>query len=460
MNGDRRDDPPVSESEESPTRPPRIQVHCGDGVCFSRTVPPRTAAPSPAPALDQPSLLTCQFTRKQLPADLEKPPPVPMLANEPTMNPRAEVVTRARVDGDPLFDSIEEEAEAHKTEARLELEDRFRAFQAVHRLRRTRGFDEVLYWCTLKEIQLILERIDLNELWDRAAATHRNGIRADEDGFSVTLGLTARRNKLSKFGQLDVGQELMYLCNRLLSAAGCNTKFTSVEIHAGCRFIKHKDHLNDGTRPSMIVAFGTHTSGGGLFVWKDGADAAPTLHDINGVPLYFDGKNHFHMTQPWEGGRRFSLAFYTPMACRNEITDSADEDYDSFAARHCTCPTLCDVRIGRSVEVYWQGDGVWYRGYIDDQRPRGGRVELRVAYDDGEKKYHVLQDEPFSGDGTPPTFDETAGDPEPFRFFPTPQTARALAIATLSRKRKRCWACENCRKKKGRAHPCLNPPGA
>ena len=34
-------------------------------------------------------------------------------------------------------------------------------------------------------------------------------------------------------------------------------------------------------------------SGGGLFVWKDGEDAAPTLYDINGVPLYFDGKNHF-----------------------------------------------------------------------------------------------------------------------------------------------------------------------
>ena len=352
--------------------------------------------------------------------------------------------------------SHEEEEEAHKTEARLALEDAFGAFQAVH----SEGRDEALYWCTLKEIQLILERIDLNELSDGAAATHRIRVRVDEDGVSVTLGLTARRNKLSKFGHLDVGQELMHLCNRLLSAAGCNTKYTSVEIHAGCRFIKHKDHLNDGTRRSLIVAFGTHTSGGGLFVWKDGADAAPTLHDINGVPLYFDGKNHFHMTQPWEGGRRFSLAFYTPMACRNEITDSVDEDYDSFAARHCTCPTLCDARIGRSVDVYWQGDGVWYRGYIDDQRTRGGRVALRVAYDDGDKKYHVLQDEPFSGDGTPPTFDETAGDPEPFRFFPTPQTARAPTVPTPSRKRKRCWACENCRKKKGRAHPCLNPPGA
>ena len=283
--------------------------------------------------------------------------------------------------------SHEEEEEAHKTEARLALEDRFKAFQVVHRLGRTRGFDEVLYWCTLKQIQLILERIDLKELSDGAAATHRSGIRADEDGVSVTLGLTARRNKLSKFGHLDVGQELMHLCNRLLSAAGCNTKYTSVEIHAGCRFIKHKDHLNDGTRRSLIVAFGTHTSGGGLFVWKDGADAAPTLYDINGVPLYFDGKNHFHMTQPWEGGRRFSLAFYTPMACRNEITDSVDEDYGSFAARHCTCPTLCDVRIGRSVEVYWQGDGVWYRGYIDDQRTRGGRGVLRVAYDDGDEDH-------------------------------------------------------------------------
>ena len=183
----------------SPTRPPLLQGCCGDGL-WSRTVTPRTAAPSPAPALDQPSLLTCQFTRKQLPADLEKPPPVPMLANAPTMNPRAEVVTRAQVDGDPLFDSIEEEEEAHKTEARLALEDRFKAFQAVHRLRRTRGFDSVLYWCTLKQIQLILERIDLNEL-SRAAATHRSGIRADENGSSVQekegLGLSQSAGRLS-----------------------------------------------------------------------------------------------------------------------------------------------------------------------------------------------------------------------------------------------------------------------
>ena len=52
------------------------------------------------------------------------------------------MVTQARVDGDPRFDSIEEEEEAHKTEARLALEDRFKAFQVVHRLGRTRGRDE------------------------------------------------------------------------------------------------------------------------------------------------------------------------------------------------------------------------------------------------------------------------------------------------------------------------------
>ena len=288
-NGDTRDDPPLSESEESSSSCSEwvedaallCWVHTGTGplegwlegweLCQSR---PQTS--------DDAALVSA--TSAALAARAASPrasePPAPVIAE----------LSAA---------SDEEEEEAHKTEARLTLEDGFKAFQEVH----SEGRDEVLYWCTLKQIELILERIDLNELWDRAAATHRNGIRADEDGFSVTLGLTARRNKLSKFGQLDVGQELMHLCNRLLSVAGCNTKFTSVEIHAGCRFRKHKDHLNDGARRSLIVAFGTHTSGGGLFVWKDGADAAPTLHDITGVPLYFDGKNHFHMTQPWEGGR-------------------------------------------------------------------------------------------------------------------------------------------------------------
>ena len=439
-NGDTRDDPPVSESEESSSSCSEwvedasllCWVHTGTGplegwlegweLCQSR---PQTS--------DDAALVsaTSAAHAARVVSPRASEPPVPVIAE----------LSAA---------SDEEEEEAHRTEARLTLEDAFRAFQAVH----SEGRDEVLYWCTLKQIQLILERIDLKELSDGAAATHRIGIRADVDGRAVTLGLTARRNKLSKFGQLDVGQDLMHLCNMLLSAACCNTKFTSVEIHEGCRFRKHKDQLNDDTRPSLIVAFGTHTSGGGLFVWKDGEDAAPTLYDINGVPLYFDGKNHFHMTQPWEGGRRFSLVFYTPMTCRNEITDSVDEDCGSFAARHCTCPTLCDVRISRRVEVYWQGSDMWFPGYIDDQRTRGGRVEFHISYNDGEKKWHVLQDEPFSGDGTPPAFDETAGDPEPFRFVPT------LAVATPSRKRKRCWACENCRKKKGRAHPCLNPPGA
>ena len=445
-NGDTRDDPPVSESEESSSScsewdtvedsTPLSWVYTGTGPVEGWELR-QSRPPTPAAALVS-ATSAAHAARVVSPRASE--PPVPVIA---------ELSSAA---------SHEEEEEAHRTEARLTLEDAFRAFQAVH----SEGRDEVLYWCTLKQIQLILERIDLKELSDGAAATHRIGIRADVDGRAVTLGLTARRNKLSKFGQLDVGQELMHLCNRLLSEAGCNTKFTSVEIHEGCRFRKHRDHLNDGKRQSLIVAFGTHTSGGGLFVWKDGEDAAPTLYDINGVPLYFDGKNHFHMTQPWEGGRRFSLAFYTPMTCRNEITDSVDEDYGSFAARHCTCPTLCDVRISRRVEVYWQGSDMWFPGYIDDQRTRGGRVELHISYDDGEKKWHALQDEPFSGDGTPAAFDETAGDAEPFRFVPepgTPQSTRALAVATQSRKRTRCYACGNCRKKR-KGWACLNPPGA
>ena len=118
----------------------------------------------------------------------------------------------------------------------------------------------------------------------------------------------------------------------------------------------------------------------------------------------------------------------------------------------CRAPLYVDTNRASAARSTSTGNGDGYRGYIDDRR-RGPARALRVAYDDGEKKYHVLQDEPVSGDGTPPTFDETAGDPEPFRFVPTPQTARAPVrdVAAAAAR----WACVQ----GTRAHPC-RPPGA
>ena len=57
-----------------------------------------------------------------------------------------------------------------------------------------------------------------------------------------------------------------------------------------------------------------------------------------------------------------------------------------------------DARVGRWVEVYWPGDGRWYRGRVTGQRDN----ELRVFYDDGEACFHAFCDEPFVGDGAPP----------------------------------------------------------
>ena len=174
-NGDTRDDPPVSESEESSSSCSEwatvedsallCWVHTGTGPYEGWELRQSRPQTSDDAALVSP---TSAALAARVASPRASEPPVPVIAE----------LSAA---------SDEEEEEAHKTEARLTLEDGFKAFQEVH----SEGRDEVLYWCTLKQIQLILERIDLKELSDGAAATHRIGIRADVDGRAVTLSTRA-----------------------------------------------------------------------------------------------------------------------------------------------------------------------------------------------------------------------------------------------------------------------------
>ena len=82
-----------------------------------------------------------------------------------------------------------------------------------------------------------------------------------------------------------------------------------------------------------------------------------------------------------------------------------------------------DDRVGRWVEVYWAGDGEWYRGRVKSQRTRSGRLVFKIAYADGETIAHALQDEACAGD-VPPLLPD--GAPEPWRFVdaepPEPQS--------------------------------------
>ena len=72
-----------------------------------------------------------------------------------------------------------------------------------------------------------------------------------------------------------------------------------------------------------------------------------------------------------------------------------------------------DDRVGRWVEVYWAGDGEWYRGRVKSQRTRSGRLVFKIADADGETIAHALQDEACAGD-VPPLLPD--GAPEPWRF--------------------------------------------
>ena len=84
-----------------------------------------------------------------------------------------------------------------------------------------------------------------------------------------------------------------------------------------------------------------------------------------------------------------------------------------------------DARVGRWVEVYWAGDGEWFLGRVAGQRTRSGRLELKVAYADGETMYEALRDEPFDGDGEPPAVAD--GEPEHWRWAAVPPV-RKVAI--------------------------------
>ena len=134
-NGDTRDDPPVSESEESSSSCSEwvedasllCWVHTGTGplegwlegweLCQSR---PQTS--------DDAALVSATSAA-----------PAARVASPRASEPQVPVIAELSAASD------EEEEEAHRTEARLTLEDGFKAFQEVH----SEGRDEVLYWCTL-----------------------------------------------------------------------------------------------------------------------------------------------------------------------------------------------------------------------------------------------------------------------------------------------------------------------
>ena len=92
----------------------------------------------------------------------------------------------------------------------------------------------------------------------------------------------------------------------LLGFISHDKDYSAFSINKNRKFQKHFDDKN--TKPSIIVSFGTHTSGGGLIIY-DGIGGS-TTYDINRKFLLFDGKRLEHESDSWEGGDRYTLVFY------------------------------------------------------------------------------------------------------------------------------------------------------
>ena len=96
--------------------------------------------------------------------------------------------------------------------------------------------------------------------------------------------------------------------------------------------------------------------------------------------------------------------------CQHEAREGVVDAHaaDCVAARAATVsapPALSPTRdgprfIGRRINVWWGGDGVWYAGVISahdvvhPRRSSNGAADPRhrflIRYDDGERKYHYL----------------------------------------------------------------------
>ena len=92
----------------------------------------------------------------------------------------------------------------------------------------------------------------------------------------------------------------------LLGVISRDTDYSAFSINKNRKFKKHFDTKN--VKPSIIVSFGSHTSGGGLIVYDE--DGKAKTWDINRRFLVFDGKNLEHESDSWAGGDRYTLVFY------------------------------------------------------------------------------------------------------------------------------------------------------
>lgn len=92
--------------------------------------------------------------------------------------------------------------------------------------------------------------------------------------------------------------------------------FTSVQVNQNYRCKPHKDRGNTGV--STVVSFGDYDSGGQLCILEGplGGD-----YNIKYSPITVDFTRYKHTVNPWSGGDRISIVYFTMKNARQDLQE-------------------------------------------------------------------------------------------------------------------------------------------
>ena len=91
-------------------------------------------------------------------------------------------------------------------------------------------------------------------------------------------------------------------------------EYSSIQINQNYECKPHVDKGNVGV--STVVAFGDYESGGQLYIME-----GPLLghHNIKNTPITADFTQYKHTVDPWSGGDRISIVYFTMKNARQDL---------------------------------------------------------------------------------------------------------------------------------------------
>lgn len=158
-----------------------------------------------------------------------------------------------------------------------------------------------------KQLRIVHALLDCIQPFPARKGLRKNVMRPGQERVAgFTLGVTRKldvKDRLVESRYNQMYPELFMACQRLLTFLDPSFKYNCIQVNKNTRTAKHTDAHNKG--PSVFIAFGSHRGGGVLLHTTN----APT-HLPDGTFYNFDGRIP-HETEPFSGGTRYSLVFFT-----------------------------------------------------------------------------------------------------------------------------------------------------